>query len=67
MSPDFSKMDEITCPDCRKPLVALPVEGTSRYKFYGCPCAKEHYELPDCFVAGFAGAPMFFYQPRPAL
>jgi hypothetical protein len=62
--PDFGKMDGITCPDCNEPLVALPVEGTNKYQFHGCSCEKQTYQLPDCFVAGLAGGPMFFYQPR---
>jgi hypothetical protein len=64
MFPDFGKMDEVTCPDCHEPLIALPVEGTARYKFHGCRCEKQTYQLPDCFIAGFSGGPMFFYLPR---
>jgi hypothetical protein len=64
MSIDLSKMDELVCPDCGKPLVALPVAGVpNRYTFESCRCGRESFEIPDCTIAGFSGAPMFFYVP----
>ncbi len=66
MSKDLRTMDEIVCPDCRKPLIATPVEGKpNAYTFFGCNCNKEMYFLPEtCIVAGFESAPLFFYQPK---
>ena len=62
---DLSQMEEIKCPDCGSPLFALPVDGGSqRHTFQGCRCGREHFELPDCVVAGFEGAPKFFYVPK---
>ena len=63
--PNFSEMEEITCSDCGKPLIAIPIEGESnRFRFEGCRCNKETYVLPNCFIAGFSGGPMSFYKPR---
>lgn len=64
MRVDLSKMKEIICQDCRKPLIAVPSEGGSdRYIFFGCRCQKAQYELPDVvYMAGLVGGPMFFYQ-----
>lgn len=63
--PNFSEMEEITCPDCGKPLIAVPIEGeTNRFRFEGCRCSKDRYHLPDCFIAGFLGGPMTFYKPK---
>jgi hypothetical protein len=62
---DLSKMKEIVCQDCQKPLIAVPAEGGSdRYTFFGCRCQKAQYELPDVvYMAGPVGGPMSFYQP----
>jgi len=65
-TPNLSQMEEIVCPDCGKPLFAVPSESNSgRYQFVGCNCNKEVYELPDCIMAGLAGGPMFFYKEKP--
>ena len=62
---DLSQMEELTCPDCGHPLSATPVDGNSqRHIFEGCRCGREHFVLPECVVAGFEGAPKFFYVPK---
>jgi hypothetical protein len=65
MAFDLSKMEEITCEDCGRPIIATPVEGTTQYRFFGCRCAKPVYVLPDCVKVWTEGGPMFFYRPVP--
>lgn len=65
--PNLSQMEEVLCPDCRKPLVIVPVERiANRYRFDGCRCAREEFELPDCIAAGFGDGPLFIYKPKSA-
>ncbi len=63
MFPDLSQMEEITCPDCGHPLFFVPVKGTDKHVFEGCRCGREHFDIPDCVVAGFEHAPKFLYRP----
>ena len=63
--PDLSKIQEVRCPDCGKPLIAVPVEDKpERYRFHGCVCNRELFELPDCIVHGIKGGPLFVYTEK---
>jgi hypothetical protein len=62
---DLSNMEEICCPDCKKPLFAvLDPDNENYYKFEGCPCARREYTLPNCVMFGVGGGPLFFYKEK---
>lgn len=64
-NPDLSQMEEVRCPDCQKQLLIAPVpDKRNRYRFDGCVCGREEFDLPDCIAAGISGAPLFLYKPR---
>lgn len=66
MIPDLSRMKEVVCPDCGKPLVVTQVEGIpNRCVLEGCGCGREVFDLPDCTLAGLRGGPLFLYVPLP--
>ena len=59
---DLSKMEEVKCPDCGRPLIIVPAgDEPSRYKFEGCRCGREQFILPDMIAAGFGVGPLFLY------
>jgi uncharacterized protein YbaR (Trm112 family) len=66
MIPDLSKMEEVRCPDCKRPLVVMPnPDDPNRATLVGCRCGRQDsYQIPDCIIAGFEGGPMFLYTER---
>jgi hypothetical protein len=40
--------------------MVVPVENDPEsYTFYGCPCDRQEFILPDAIAAGLAGGPLF--------
>ncbi len=63
MNPDLGQMEEVRCPDCQKQLIIVPVpDKPNRYRFDGCNCGREQFDLPDSLVAGIKGGPLFLYK-----
>jgi hypothetical protein len=64
-SHDLSKMEEVKCPDCGRPLIIVPAgDDPSRYKFEGCRCGREEFILPIIIAAGFGEGPLLLYAQR---
>ncbi len=62
MTPNFSEMDELECPDCKTPLAFEPrKDDPNRVTFVGCRCGRKLFDLPDCFLMGPEGGPFFIY------
>jgi hypothetical protein len=67
MHPDLSKMEEVKCPNCHRPLIIVPVgDNPNHYRFEGCRCGRGEFVLPDMTAAGIAGGPMFLYKEKAA-
>jgi hypothetical protein len=65
MAIDMSNMEEICCPDCKKPLLAVHnPDSPDFYRFQGCPCGRKEYTLPKCVMFGIGGGPLFFYKEK---
>ena len=63
---DLKDLEELRCPECHKPLVIVPVEGsTDKFRFLGCACPdKEEFFLPPTIAFGPKRGPMFLYVPK---
>ena len=73
MISELKDMEEIRCPDCKKPLAAYPAspESPNPVTFYGCNCENKEWLLtPSMVILGFAGGPLTVYkktgEPMPA-
>jgi hypothetical protein len=66
MALDLSEMEEIVCPDCKKPLFAIPnQDNPKRYSFQGCHCEyKMVFALPRFILFGIEGGQMFLYNKK---
>ena len=65
MLPNLSTMEELCCPDCRKPLVIQPLPD-NHAKFIGCGrgCRESWDVLDGCIAFGVEGGLMFIYAPK---
>lgn len=63
MTTHLNEMGEICCPDCRKPLSAIPdPDDENRCQLLGCLCGQKEYMLPDFVVIGFGEGPLLLYK-----
>ena len=63
--PDLSRMEEVCCPDCNKPLVIAPLPE-NRARFVGCGRGcRETWNVPEGSISfGVQGGLMFIYKPK---
>jgi hypothetical protein len=65
MSNNIADLQEMICPECQRPFAAEPVEGTDRYRFFGCRCNQTKFDLREAVaMIGAEGAPTFFYERK---